>query len=91
MNRNRKIKVFYTPKQVCIDNIKEKLYSKSPLKPMLLMEYLEKNVFNFKNQSAKATIEDVFELTGRSINIHPKNKKLVIRKAYKILTEESYV
>ncbi len=44
--RNRKIEVFYRPEQVCKDNIKESSYSKSPLKPMLLMEYLKKNNLN---------------------------------------------
>ena len=36
---NKKIKVFYTDKQVCVQDIASKSYSKSPLKPKLLMEY----------------------------------------------------
>ena len=46
MNRNNKIKVFYNPKEVCKDNIQEESYSKSPLKPMLLMQYLQDNGFS---------------------------------------------
>lgn len=45
MNRNKNIKVFYNEKQVCKDNILENSYSKSPLKPMLLMKYLQDNGF----------------------------------------------
>lgn len=43
--KDRNIKVFYTPKQVCIESIQSKSYSKSPLKPMLYMEYLFNNGF----------------------------------------------
>ncbi len=38
--KTKKINVFYTPKQVCTESIQEKSYSKSPLKPKLLMQYL---------------------------------------------------
>lgn len=41
MNRNKKIKTFYTDKQVCFDSIKESSYSQSPLKPYLLMEKIK--------------------------------------------------
>ena len=44
--KKEKIKVFYTPKQVCEQSIKEKSFSKSPLKPKLLMQYLEGNGFS---------------------------------------------
>jgi acetoin utilization deacetylase AcuC-like enzyme len=43
--KNKKIKVFYTDKQVCVQDIASKSYSKSPLKPKLLMEYLHNNGF----------------------------------------------
>lgn len=43
--KKKKIKVFYTDKQVCMKDIAEKSYSKSPLKPKLLMEYLNNNGF----------------------------------------------
>ncbi|MEY4603777.1 MAG: hypothetical protein RIT43_1069 [Bacteroidota bacterium] len=43
--RNQKIRTFYTPKQVCRKNIEKDSFSKSPLKPMLLMEYLKQNGF----------------------------------------------
>jgi len=38
MIRNKKIKTFYTDKQVCFDSIRESSFSQSPLKPYLLME-----------------------------------------------------
>lgn len=41
MNRHSRIKTFYTPKQVLQKDSQEN-YSKSPLKPKLLLEYLEK-------------------------------------------------
>jgi acetoin utilization deacetylase AcuC-like enzyme len=41
---NNKIKTFYNPKQVLEQDSKGN-YSKSPLKPKLLLEYLEKNNF----------------------------------------------
>lgn len=43
--RKKKIKVFYTEKQVCQENIQKGSYSKSPLKPKLLMEHLQANGF----------------------------------------------
>lgn len=39
--RNNKVRVFYTPKMALQKNM-EKSYSRSPMKPMLLMQYLEK-------------------------------------------------
>jgi hypothetical protein len=39
--RNKKIKTFYTDKQVCFDSIRESSYSQSPLKPHLLMKRFE--------------------------------------------------
>lgn len=44
--RHQKIKTFYRPEQVCRKNIENKSFSKSPLKPMLLMKYLEQNGFD---------------------------------------------
>ena len=44
--RKDRIKVFYTEKQVCQESIRESSYSKSPLKPKLLMEYLAANGFS---------------------------------------------
>ena len=41
MNRKPKIATFYNQKQVCFDLIQEKSYSKSPMKPFLLMERIQ--------------------------------------------------
>ena len=46
MKRTNTIKTFYTPKQVCRKDIANKSTSKSPLKPLLLMNFLEKNGFS---------------------------------------------
>ncbi|HPZ35613.1 MAG TPA: hypothetical protein PKU81_01185 [Bacteroidales bacterium] len=40
-DRESKILTFYTEKQVCFDSIAEQSYSKSPLKPYLLMKRIE--------------------------------------------------
>jgi len=45
MKRNKKIKTFYTDKQVCFDSIKEESFSQSPLKPALLMEKIKKGPY----------------------------------------------
>lgn len=39
--RSRKIKTFYNIKQVCFDNIEKESYSKSPIKPYLLMKHIK--------------------------------------------------
>jgi len=44
--RQKKIKTFYTDKQVCKKDIEKKSFSKSPLKPLLLMNYLKKHNFD---------------------------------------------
>ena len=44
--RNKKIKTFYTDKQVCFDSIKEKSFSQSPLKPALLIEKIKKGPYS---------------------------------------------
>ena len=46
MLKNRKIKAFYNTNQVCQEDIQSRSYSKSPLKPMLLMQYLTDNGFD---------------------------------------------
>lgn len=46
MKRYTKIKTFYTPKQVCRKDFEDKSTSKSPLKPLLLMNYLNENGFS---------------------------------------------
>jgi acetoin utilization deacetylase AcuC-like enzyme len=46
MKRFTKIKTFYTPKQVCRKDIEDKSTSKSPLKPLLLMNYLNEKGFS---------------------------------------------
>jgi acetoin utilization deacetylase AcuC-like enzyme len=43
--RQSKIKTFYTPEQVCRKHIESGSFSKSPLKPMLLMAHLHENGF----------------------------------------------
>lgn len=45
-NRKRKIVTFYTKKQVCFDSIKEKSFSKSPLKPYLLLKKIKKSEYS---------------------------------------------
>lgn len=41
--RRKKILTFYNIKQVCFDGIREKSYSKSPLKPYLLLKKIKEN------------------------------------------------
>lgn len=41
----RKIKTFYTEKQVCFDSIKDQSFSQSPLKPYLLMNRIKESDF----------------------------------------------
>lgn len=43
--RKDRIKTFYTDNQVCVENIGERSYSKSPMKPKLLLEHLIDNGF----------------------------------------------
>ena len=54
--RNKKIKTFYTDKQVCFDSIKEKSYSQSPLKPALLMKKIAEGPY-----ASMLDIESKFE------------------------------
>jgi len=44
--RTRKIKAFYTRKQVCFDGIRDKSYSQSPLKPYLLMKRIRETGYS---------------------------------------------
>ena len=44
--RNPKIVTFYNKKQVCFDNIKSSSYSKSPLKPYLLLKRMREKGFD---------------------------------------------
>lgn len=46
MKRGTKIKTFYTHKQVCRKDIEDKSSSMSPLKPLLLINYLNENGFS---------------------------------------------
>ena len=39
--RSKKIRTFYTDQQVCFDNIQSASFSKSPLKPYLLMQRIK--------------------------------------------------
>lgn len=43
--RKNQIKTFFNPKQVCSSNIQDKSFSKSPLKPLLLLNHLKENGF----------------------------------------------
>lgn len=54
--RRKKILVFYNRKQVCFDGIKEKSYSKSPLKPYLLLKKIKK-----ENLSTMLKVTDDFQ------------------------------
>lgn len=40
-NRTKKILTFYTDQQVCTDQIQNASFSKSPLKPYLLMQRIK--------------------------------------------------
>jgi hypothetical protein len=40
--RSKRILTFYTDQQVCFDNIETASFSKSPLKPYLLMQRIKK-------------------------------------------------
>lgn len=61
MIRNKKIYTFYTPKQVCINKIKDLSFSQSPLKPKLLMERI--NTLGFS------------EMLDQKSDFKPYNKK----------------
>ena len=80
MIRNKKIYTFYTPKQVCINKIKDLSFSQSPLKPKLLMERINSLGFSemldqksdfkplekesFFLAHSKEYVENVFNKTG---------------------------
>ena len=80
MKRNKKIYTYYTPKQVCIDQIKDRSFSQSPLKPKLLMERINTlelsemldqksdfkplNKVDFKIAHSNQYVENVFNKTG---------------------------
>lgn len=80
MIRNKKIYTYYTPKQVCINKIKDLSFSQSPLKPKLLMERIDTLGFSemldkksdfkpFEKESfflahSKQYVENVFNKTG---------------------------
>ena len=80
MIRNKKIYTFYTPKQVCINKIKDLSFSQSPLKPKLLMERIDTLGFSemldqksdfkplekesFFLAHSKEYVENVFNKTG---------------------------
>ncbi len=54
--RAKRIKTFYTEKQVCFQNIQSGSFSKSPLKPYLLMQRIKKQGLN-KHFSIKSDFE----------------------------------
>ena len=64
MKRNKKIKTFYTDKQVCFDSIKESSFSQSPLKPALLIEKIKKGPYakmlDITDKFAPITKEDFY-------------------------------
>lgn len=79
--RQSKIKTFYTPQQVCRVRIESGSFSKSPLKPMLLMAHLHENGFHevldicsdfppfnkadFLKAHTESYVNDFFTGTGR--------------------------
>lgn len=67
--RKKRILTFYTDQQVCIDNIQKESFSKSPLKPYLLMQRIKKkgfaSVFPLKSDFKPFTKND-FELAHTS-------------------------
>lgn len=54
--RAKRISTFYTEKQVCFENIQSGSFSKSPLKPYLLMQRIKKKGLN-KHFSIKSDFE----------------------------------
>jgi acetoin utilization deacetylase AcuC-like enzyme len=71
--RSKKIRTFYTDQQVCFDNIQNASFSKSPLKPYLLMQRIEhlglNNLFLRTSQFEPFTKAD-FELAHTPLYVH---------------------
>ena len=71
--RSKRILTFYTEQQVCFDNIQTASFSKSPLKPYLLMQRMKKkgltSAFRFQSNFQPLTKED-FELAHTETYVH---------------------
>ena len=71
--RSKRILTFYTEHQVCFDNIQTASFSKSPLKPYLLMQRMKKkgltSAFRFQSNFQPLTKED-FELAHTETYVH---------------------
>jgi acetoin utilization deacetylase AcuC-like enzyme len=70
--RSKKIRTFYTDQQVCFDNIQNASFSKSPLKPYLLMQRIKQlgmnNLFVQTSQFEPFTKAD-FELAHTALYV----------------------
>ena len=86
--RNKKIKTFYTPKQVCFDSIKEKSYSQSPLKPALLIDKINNSeysdmleitdfIFILKNSELHTTTDKKYQCNRRDSSGEKSDKQKV--------------
>lgn len=71
--RSKRILTFYTEQQVCFDNIQTASFSKSPLKPYLLMQRMKKkrltSAFRFQSNFQPLSRED-FELAHTETYVH---------------------
>ena len=71
--RSKRILTFYTEQQVCFDNIQTASFSKSPLKPYLLMQRMKKkgltSAFRFHSNFQPLSKED-FELAHTETYVH---------------------
>ena len=71
--RSKRILTFYTEQQVCFDNIQTASFSKSPLKPYLLMQRMKKkgltSAFRFQSNFQPLSKED-FELAHTETYVH---------------------
>ncbi len=72
MIRNKKIKTFYTDKQVCFDSIRESSFSQSPLKPYLLMEKIKNGPY-----AEMLDITDNFEPIKKEDYLYAHTKEYV--------------
>ena len=71
--RSKRILTFYTEHQVCFDNIQTASFSKSPLKPYLLMQRMKKkeltSAFRFQSNFQPLSKQD-FELAHTETYVH---------------------
>lgn len=69
--RNRRIKTFFNENQVCIDNIRERSFSQSPLKPLLLM-----------NKIINSDLKEMLDITNNFNPVDMEDLKLAHTEEY---------